>query len=347
MAKKGKTGFVVSFFALAIVGCAVYYGYSKFFTKVHLKDKSYTYIYIERDDQFEDVLDVIKSQGIIDNISSFEWMARKMELNKNIHPGKFRINNGMTMRQIVNLLKYNKQEKVRLTYNFQIHNLDEFVEYTDDKLELDDAELETYLFDEKKLYDNFKLDPENSFALLVPGVYEVSWAIGADELFSLLKEKYQRVWNKDRIARAKKIGFSVPEVITIASIVQSESGIQSEQQKIAGVYINRLKKGMFLQADPTLKFANKNYDAERVLDVDKEINSPYNTYRYKGLPPGPICLVNTQAIEATLNYRKHSFIFFCAKPELNGLSDYSCDYQQHKKYANAYQRSLNKRGINR
>ena len=104
---------------------------------------------------------------------------------------------------------------------------------------------------------------------------------------------------------------------------------------------------MLLQADPTLKFANKNYDAQRVLDQDKAIDSPYNTYKYKGLPPGPICLVSISAIDATLNYKKHNYLFFCAKPQLNGYSDYSVTYDQHCKYANAYQKNLNKRGINR
>ena len=133
----------------------------------------------------------------------------------------------------------------------------------------------------------------------------------------------------------------------MASIVQSESGIASEQAKIAGVYFNRLERGMLLQADPTLKFANENFDAQRLLNEDKEINSPYNTYKYKGLPPGPIALVSTQAIDATLNYKKHNFLFFCAKPGLNGYSDFSVNYEQHQKFASAYQKALDQKGINR
>jgi UPF0755 protein len=345
--KKKKRGLAVSLIVLAIIGGVGYYLYNKFFAGIHLKNKNYTYIFIEHDDRFEDVVKDINSENIIENVESFEWLAKKMELDKGIHPGKYRIINGMTMRQIINLIKYNKQEKIKLTYNSQIHNLEEFTEYTDEKLELGSWELENFLSDEKKLNDYFKLDPDNAFGLLVPGVYEVSWAITTDELFKLLREKYTRVWNTNRIAQTKRLGFTVPEIITIASIVQSESSIESEQEKIAGVYINRLKRGMPLQADPTLKFANKNYDAQRVYDVDKEINSPYNTYRNKGLPPGPICLVNQQAIDATLNYSKHNFIFFCAKPQLNGFSDFSSTYEQHKKYASAYQKAMDKIGISR
>ncbi len=347
MSKKGKNSFLVSFVVMALLAWGAYYAYQKLFASVHLKDKNYTFIYIDRNDSFDDLINDINAEKIIDDQEAFEWLAKKMDLDKNMNPGKYRILNGMTMRQIINLIKYNKQEKVKLTYNYQIHNLEEFVAYTDDKLELTDSELEDYLTDEKKLDENFKLDPDNSFALLVPGVYEVSWAITAEDLMDMIKERYKRIWNQSRTAQAKKLGYRIPEIITMASIVQSESNIESEQQKIAGVYFNRLNKNMPLQADPTLKFANKTYDIQRILDGDKDINSPYNTYRYKGLPPGPICLVSTQAIDATLNYKKHNFIFFCAKPQLNGFSDYSATYQQHQKYASAYQKTLNKIGINR
>jgi UPF0755 protein len=347
MSKKIKSK-IVSLIVILALGAAGYFVYQKFVAAaIQLKGKNYTYIYIEKNDSFDDVINDINSENIIDNLEAFEWMAKKMELDKNIHPGKYRINNGMTKRQIINLIKYNKQEKVKLTFNSQIHNLDEFVVYVSDKLELNEDELENYLTDEKKLDEDFKLDPENCFAIVVPGVYEVSWAISGEELFEMIKERYNLIWNDKRKASAKKTRFSVAEVITLASITQSESGIESEQEKIAAVYINRLNKRMLLQADPTLKFANKNFDAQRVLDADKDIDSPYNTYRYKGLPPGPICLVYTQAIDAVLNHTKHNFIFFCAKPDLNGFSDFSVTYEQHQKYATAYQKAMDKRGINR
>lgn len=332
---------------VAVMAAAGLYIYRKLFRGINLKDKNYTYIYIEREDTFEDVIGDINSENIIENIDAFEWLAKEMDLEKNIHPGKYRITNGMTMRQIINLIKYNKQEKVKLTYNSQIHDLGEFVEYTDEKLELDASELEDIISDEQKLNEWFKLDPDNCFGMIIPGVYEVSWAISAEELFKLLRDRYTKLWNTARVTQAKKLGFKVSDIIIIASIVQSESAIESEQEKIAGVYINRLKKDMRLEADPTLKFANKNYGARRVYNIDKEINSPYNTYRYKGLPPGPICLVGQQAIDATLNYSRHNFIFFCAKPQLNGFSDFSATYEQHRKYATAYQKAMNKIGVGR
>lgn len=331
-----------------MIGGGGFYIYQKFFAgKIHLKNKNYTFIFISRNDGFEEVMNDLNAENIIDDPESFEWLAKKMDLDKNINPGKYRITNGMNMRQIINLIKYNKQEKIKLTYNSQVHSLDEFISYTDEKLEITEEELEDYLSDEKKLNTDFGLDPGNAFGLIVPGVYEVSWAIGKDELFTMFKDKYDKVWNANRIALARKTGYSIPELITMASIVQSESHIGSEQQKIAGVYFNRLKTGMPLQADPTLRFANKKFDAQRFWDSDKETNSPYNTYKYKGLPPGPICLVYPQAIDATLNYTRHKFIYFCAKPELNGYSDFSSNYDQHCKYASAYRREMEKRNIKR
>lgn len=347
MSKQKKSGFIGFLLLIIIVGAGGFYIYKKFFNRVQLKDKNYTYIFIDRDDTFEDVINDINAEHIIENTESFEWLAKSMGLDKNINPGRFRINNGMSMRQIISMIKNNKQEKVKLTYNYQIHDLEEFISYTDDKLEITETELDDFLTDEAKLNTTFELDPDTRFALITPGVYEVSWAITCDELFSLLKERYWRVWNTSRISQAKALGYTVPEIITLASIVQSESTIQSEQQKIAGVYINRLKCNMPLQADPTLRFANKAFTAQRFWNSDKETNSPYNTYRYKGLPPGPICLVYPQAIDATLSYSRHKFMYFCAKPQLNGLSDFSVTYSQHEKFASAYKKSMNKRGINR
>ncbi len=347
MAKRKNNRMIITLLVLGLVVVGAGIVYKKLFQPVSFKDRKYMYLYIERNDDLEDITDKLVSEGVIDDGETFTWLAEKMELDSNIHAGKFRINSGMTLRRIINLIKYNKQEKVKLTFNSQIRDMDEFVAYVDEKLAMDADELEDLLTDEKLLHENFMLDPGNSLGMVVPGSYELGWAITAQELIEMLKKKYISVWNSARRSKASMIGYSIPEVLTIASIVQSESSIASEQRKIAGVYINRLRKGMPLQADPTLKFANRNYDAQRVYDKDKEINSPYNTYRFKGLPPGPICLVSTQAIDATLNYEKHNFIFFCARPDMSGYSSFSSSYRQHQQHARAYQKALDKLGIRR
>jgi UPF0755 protein len=348
MSKKSQKRNAYLILATLIVGFVSYFAYTYFILNTaNTKNSNYVFLYIEKEDGYEELLSKIEAIDVIENMEAFEWLAERMNLNEHVYPGKYRITNGMNARQIINLLKYKKQEKIKLSYNSQIHNLEEFVEYTDLKLELNAEDINDWLEDEEKLETNFGLNPGNALAMVVPGVYEVGWAITADELFKLFRERFRKIWNDSRKKQAKALGYSIPEIMIMASIVQSESGIASEQAKIAGVYFNRIQKNMLLQADPTLKFANENFDAQRLLNEDKEINSPYNTYKYKGLPPGPIALVITQAIDATLNYKRHNYLFFCAKPGLNGYSDFSVNYEQHRKFASAYQSALDEKGINR
>lgn len=318
-----------------------------FKSNVHLSGKKFTYIYIKTNATFDDVLDELYSQNIIDDHQSFEWMAKEMDLPENINSGKYRIDSKMSNRSIVNMIKKGKQEKVKLFFNSQIRTKEQFIDYVADKLEIDHSELEDYCSNEDILGEQYGLNGENFMCLIVPETYEVNWTTHISDLFILIEKSYNAVWTKSNRAKAKNLGFTVPEIVTLASIVQSESAIKSEQQKIAGVYINRLKQDMRLQADPTIVFANGNFEIQRVLSIDKEIDSPYNTYKYKGLPPGPICLVNPSTIDAVLNYTKHNYTYFCANPDFTGTSCFTSDYNVHLKNARAYQEALNKKGIKR
>ena len=349
MAKsKGIFGKIIILLILAALAIGGYWAYENIFkSNVHLNGKKFTYIYIKSNATFDDVLDELYSQNIIDDHESFEWMAKEMDLPEHINSGKYRIDAKMSNRSIVKMIISGKQEKVKLFFNSQIRTKEQFINYVSEKLEIEKSELEDYCSNEQILSEQFGLNSENFMCLIVPETYEVNWTTHSDELFELLKETYNSVWTKARKAKAKAIGYSVPEVVTMASIVQGESNIKSEQQKIAGVYFNRIKQGMKLQADPTIVFANQSFDVQRVLDIDKEIDSPYNTYKYKGLPPGPICLVNVSTIDAVLNYSKHNYTFFCANCDFSGYSSFTNDYGVHQRNAKAYQEALNKRGIKR
>lgn len=349
MAKaKGKYGKIILFVLMIGLGAGGYWAYKNVFkSNVHLNGKKFTYIYIPTGARFEDVLDELYSQNIIDDHESFEWMAKEMDLPENINPGKYRIGAGMSNRSIVKMIVSGKQEKVKLFFNSQIRTKEQFMAYVTEKLEINPGDLEEYCSDEEVLGEKYGLNSENLMCLIVPQTYELNWTTHIDDFFEILKKSYDEVWTKERRAKAKAIGYSVREVITLASIVQSESAIKSEQQKIAGVYINRLKKDMKLQADPTIVFANQSFEVQRVLSSDKDIDSPYNTYMYKGLPPGPICLVTTAAVDAVLNYSKHNYIFFCAKCDFSGYSNFTSDYAEHQKNAKEYQNALNQKGIKR
>lgn len=350
MSKKGKNRFkLISFILLLIIGIGSYWGYKNFFkSNVHLEQgKKYTYIYIHTGAKFQDLLDELYQENIINDHESFEWTARKMGLAEKLNPGKYRVGEGMSNRSLIKMILNGKQEKVKLFFNSQIKNKEGFIDYVSDKLEIDREELENYLNDDAQLEKEYGLDSENMMCLIVPQSFELNWNTSIHELFKSIKTAYENRWNNKRISKSKNIGFSPVEITILASIVQAESGIKSEQTKIAGVYINRLKQDMRLQADPTLVFANGTFDVQRVLKTDKDIDSPYNTYKYKGLPPGPISLVSDQAIDAVLSYEKHNYTYFCAKPDFSGYSCYTNDYNIHQKNAQAYQEALNKRGIKR
>lgn len=349
MAKSGGTfKKIIILIVLAALAFGGYWAYENIFkSNVHLNGKKFTYIYIKTNATFEDVLDELYSENIIDDHESFEWMAKSMHLQDHINSGKYRIDAKMSNRSIVKMIVNGKQEKVKLFFNSQIRTKEQFIDYVSEKLEIEKAELEDYCSNEDILADQYGLNSENFMTFIVPETYEVNWTTHINDLFILLEKSYDSVWTKAKKDKAKSLGYSVPEIATIASIVQSESSIKTEQQKIAGVYINRLKQDMRLQADPTVVFANGNFDVQRVLSTDKEIDSPYNTYRYKGLPPGPICLVNPSAIDAVLNFTKHNYTYFCAKADFSGYSNFTNDYKVHMKNAAAYQEALNKKGIKR
>jgi UPF0755 protein len=339
---------IILMLVLAALVFGGYWAYENMFkSNVHLNGKKFTYIYIKTDATFEDVLDELYSQNIIDDHASFEWMAKSMHLPEHINSGKYRIDSKMSNRSIVKMIVNAKQEKVKLFFNSQIRTKEQFIDYVSEKLEIEKGELEDYCSNDDILANQYGLNSENFMSLVVPETYEVNWTTHINDLFILLEKSYNEVWTKAKKEKAKALGYSIPEVVTIASIVQSESAIKTEQQKIAGVYINRLKQDMRLQADPTVVFANGNFDVQRVLSADKEIDSPYNTYRYKGLPPGPICLVQPSSIDAVLNYSKHNYTYFCAKPDFSGYSNFTNDYKVHMKNAVAYQQALNQKGIKR
>ncbi len=347
MAKKnGILGKVVLILILTILAIAGYLAYSYFLrNNVELGEKKYDFIYIKSNSTFTDLLKELNEKGFIKNQESFEWTARKLELDKNIIPGKYRIDSKMSNRSIIKMLKNGKQEYVKLHFNSQIRTRKQFIQYVSEKLEIEKDELDSFFENQPLKMEIDFINTDNFMCCISPGKMELSWATNLSQLIELISERHHAIWNQERISKAKKIGFTIPEVIILASIVQGESHIKSEQQKIAGVYINRLNIGMRLQANPTIVFANEKFDAQRVLSEDKEIDSPYNTYKYKGLPPGPIAIVNTSAIDAVLNYEKHNNTYFCAKPDFSGYSNFTNDYNIHLKNAKAYQEALNKRGI--
>jgi UPF0755 protein len=178
-------------------------------------------------------------------------------------------------------------------------------------------------------------------SVFIPNTYEFYYDIEAEEFFDLMKKQHSKFWNEKRRALADSLQLTIPEIVTLASIVEEENFKETEKGLIAGLYINRLKKGMKLQADPTVKFAIGDFAKKRVLNVDLQIDSPYNTYRYVGLPPGPIRIPATSTIDSVLQYRKHDYIFMCAKEDFSGMHNFAKTDKEHMKNAAKYHKALN------
>jgi UPF0755 protein len=212
------------------------------------------------------------------------------------------------------------------------------------KLLLDSAEVIQRLTD-KTYLAQYGLTPETAVCLFIPNTYEVYWTMNAEQFVARMKKEHTRFWNEERRAKARAQGLTPEEVVTLASIVDEETNKNDEKPMVAGLYLNRLKRGMLLQADPTVKYAHGKFDLRRILLVHLTIDSPYNTYKYAGLPPGPIRIPSMAAIESVLNPAKHNYLYMCAKEDFSGYHNFASTLSQHNANARRYQQALNQRGI--
>ena len=302
--------------------------------------KDYT-LFIYPNSSYETVVNELTSEKVITNKPAFEIIAKVLKYPDLVKPGRYVLKRGMTYFETVRKLRSGAQTPIKLTIPSK-RNLNELLQYISNKFAFSYDSLRKEI-DNKEFYDSTEFNEYTIIALFIPNTYEFYWTTPPDKFLRKMYKHYKNFWKQNaRSEKAKQIGFSPLEIITIASIVQEETNVKSEYSKIAGVYINRLKKDMKLQADPTVRFALKDFGLKRVLLKHLKLDSPYNTYKYKGLPPGPINNPYPQVIDAVLNYDKHNYLFFCASPKLNGTHLFAKNYAQHKKNAQKYQNTLNK-----
>jgi UPF0755 protein len=200
------------------------------------------------------------------------------------------------------------------------------------------------LNNEEKL-QNFHVNTETVLSIFIPNTYQLWWNIQTEAFVERMYKEYQKFWSETRLGKAKAMNLSPTEVVILASIVEEENHKTDEQPRIAGVYMNRLQKGMLLQADPSVKFALQDFGRKRLLNSDLTIDSPYNTYKYTGLPPGTIRIPSPTTVDAVLNYEKHTYIFMCAKDDLSGYHNFATTLSQHNENARKYHNALNQRNI--
>ena len=348
--KSGFSKFLLSFLFLAIIGGAgmVYELYSRVYQPnvVFPENTKEKYIYIPTDADFLTVVKVLSENGLLVNSNSFEWLAKQKKYTTNIKAGRYKIDRALNNNELVNLLRSGKQTPVKVTFN-NLRTKEQLAGKIANQIEADSFSILSYITD-TVFQQKLGLNNNNIACLFIPNTYEFYWNTSAEQFVNRMLKEYKSFWDTTRKAKADKIKLNYYEVATLASIVEKEQNIKrDERPEIAGLYLNRIKKKMKLESDPTLIFALGDFTIKRVLNKDKKVDSPFNTYKHKGLPPGPICIPSINSIDAVLNASNHKYIFMCAKEDFSGYHNFAKTYAKHLINARKYQKALNKRKIMR
>ena len=300
-------------------------------------------IYIPTGADYAVLTDSLQSSGAIKNMSRLHTAARLTGLTDNVRPGRYRLKKGMGYTGIARMFQRGLQSPVTVTFN-NVRTLPQLAGKIARQIEPDsltmlraltaDSTASAYGFDKRTFIDMF-----------IPNTYEFYWNTTPESFIERMKKEYDKFWNEERSAKLALTGLTREQAVTLASIVYEETKMSDEMATVAGVYMNRLRVGMPLQADPTVKFAVGDFTLRRILNRHLTTDSPYNTYKYAGLPPGPIAMPSISAIDAVLDYRKHRYIYFAAKPDFSGYHNFAVTLAEHNRNADAYRRALNARGI--
>lgn len=337
------TGIIITL--LLIAGIIFIFSYRTVFIDAAGENKEPVSIYVPTGSNYEQLCDSIFKYNLVTDTILFHKVAKYKSLPGNVKPGHYLIEPGITIYQMVNKFARGLQDPVNVTI-YNTRKVSQVAGKVSKQIEADSSAI-MELVNNKKFLDSLKISRKTIPYIFIPNTYELYWNTNARNFIHRIQKEYEQFWTKKRRRQADKIGLSPNKVITLASIVQEETNQTEEMDRIAGVYINRLKKGMRLQADPTLKYARDNWSLNRILNKHKSIQSPYNTYKHKGLPPGPISMPEPVTIDKVLNYEDHDYLFFVASIEKPGFHEFSETYREHINKAHKYHRKLNKENIYR
>ena len=338
MSKLAKKIFIGIVFLVASFS---YYFYQAFFTPNVNEDFPMYTFHIQTGGNFKTVRDHLLKKKIINDVISFSFVAKVLKYQDNVKAGKYSIKKGMNNLELVRMLRNAAQTPVNVIFNNK-RLKEDLAGNVCKNLECSTNDF-IALLNNNAFLKEYGFDSLTVPAVFIPNTYQFYWNTSAESLFKRMKKEYDLFWNDERLAKAKNIGLSPVEVSILASIVEEEQKrLTKERPTIAGVYLNRLKNKRLLQADPTVKFALGDFTLKRVKDLS--IDSPYNTYKYVGLPPGPICIPSINAIDAVLNAEDHSYLYFCARPDGSGYHDFSKTFEAHKQKAIKYRRQQRRNG---
>lgn len=333
-------------FLLVLVVLAALYGGYTVFQQPNTTNTKSVIIKIKTGSTYNDLLNLLREKKLLKNEMSFELVSRYKKYNERIKPGNYVFSPGMNNRQMVNMLKAGLQVPVKLVI-YNIRTKEEFAGLVGRMLELDSVEVLQNL-NRKTFCDSLHCSTDNILSIFIADNYEFYWDkqnTDMQKFMEVMREANESFWTEERLKKVELLNFTKTQVVTLASIVEKEVIFDKEMTTVAGVYLNRLNIGMPLQADPTLVFATRDFDTRRVTNYHKEFDSPYNTYKYPGLPPGPICIPRKKSIDAVLNADEHKYLYFCANPDMSGYSIFSENYEQQMKVAAMYRKKLNAMNI--
>ena len=345
--KKRKVLQYVSLVLILALGIGGYFAY-KFYNYIYAPnivtpDKKEALIYIPTGASINDVVQMLTEDGYLKDEDAFLWVARKKKYADKVKGGCYTIKNNMSNNELVNLLRLGIQTPVKVTFH-NIRTIEQLAGHISKRIEPDSLEL-IRLMKDKDVISGYGFTSETFPAMFIPNTYEFYWTTTARKFLDRMHDEYNKFWKGKREQKAEEIGMTPVEVATLASIVDEETAKNDEKPVVAGLYINRLKRGMKLQADPTIKFAMGDFTVKRILNKDLKIDSPYNTYLYAGLPPGPIRIASIQGIDAVLNYKKHNYLYMCAKEDFSGYHNFASTLKQHNIYAARYRKALREKRI--
>ena len=317
-----------------VVGCifaSIYYIDNR---KANFSEDHVLYVYPDMTSQ--DILCALDS--VVLNDRSLARCFSKEDVAQKVKPGRYVINRSTTSIYVARMLNFGWQTPQNMTLSGTIRNKEVLAKRISMQMMADSASIAAAL-DSAEFLSEYGFTPQNVFALFLPDTYQMYWTASVKDIFDRMKKEYDAFWNPDRVAKAEALKLTRMQVSVLASIVSGETLKSFEYPLIAGVYLNRYRKGMKLQADPTVAFCH-GYTLDRILKKHLSIDSPYNTYKYAGLPPAPINVPPKACIDAVLNPDKHGYLYFCASPEFDGTHLFAVSYKEHLKNARAFQRAL-------
>ncbi len=335
---KGARKLFIFLVASVLMITFTFYVYQICYTPNILVGKESQLLIIPNDASFETLQTLLHDGGYVQDLMSFSFLARFMEYDRKIKPGRYVLHSNMSNLEVIRFLRLGKQEPVTITFN-NVRMLPELAQKITRTVGMRPEEFEAELV-RFAMNNPYGFTKDNILAMFIPNTYEVYYNITPAQLVERMHDEYQTFWTDDRKKKAESIGLSPVEVSILASIVQAETIKRDEAPVIAGLYINRLKKGIPLQADPTLVFAVGDFSIKRVLNEHKEVDSPYNTYKYRGLPPGPINMPEISSIDAVLNFKASNYLYMCAREDFSGYHNFTANLSEHNRNAQRYQQAL-------